>query len=161
MERKVLIAYFSYEGNTRRIAEKIQRATGGDLFEIRPARAYSDDYDTMERQARMEAKNGVRPALAEQPHNMAQYDTVFIGTPNWFNKVAPPAATFLADNDFSGKTVAPFCTHGGNGSLRVAADLGKYIPEARILECLDIYGNGGTKADAAVGDWLRRIGVES
>ena len=154
MDKKILIAYFSYEGHTRRIAEKIQQITGGNLFEIRPAQAYSVDYDTTERQARQEVKNGFRPVLVEQPQDMIQYDTVFIGTPNWFNKIAPAAASFLTDNDFSDKTVVPFCTHGGNGAARVAMDLRGYLPGVQISECLSIYGDGGQNVEEEVQKWL-------
>lgn len=157
MDKKILIAYFSYEGHTRGIAEKIQRITGGDLFEIRPEQAYSTDYDMTERQARQEVKNGFRPVLAEQPQDMAQYDTVFIGTPNWFNKIAPAVASFLAEHDFSGKTVVPFCTHGGNGATRVAADLRNYLPDVQIAGCLDILEDGGRGADAKVQEWIDAI----
>lgn len=157
MDKKILIAYFSYEGHTRGIAEKIQRITGGDLFEIRPEQAYSTDYDTTERQARQEVKNGFRPVLAEQPQDMAQYDTIFIGTPNWFNKIAPAVASFLGEHDFSGKTVVPFCTHGGNGAARVAADLRNYLPDVQIAECLDILEDGGRGADAKVQEWIDAI----
>lgn len=157
MDKKILIAYFSYEGHTRGIAEKIQRITGGDLFEIRPEQAYSTDYDTTERQARQEVKSGFRPVLAEQPQDMAQYDTIFIGTPNWFNKIAPAVASFLAEHDFSGKTVVPFCTHGGNGTARVAADLRNYLPDVQIAGCLDILEDGGRSADAKVQEWIDSI----
>lgn len=95
--------------------------------------------------------------LAEQPQDMAQYDTVFIGTPNWFNKVAPAVASFLADNDFSGKTVVPFCTHGGNGAARVAADLHNYLPDTQVVDCLDILEDGGGKAETKIQEWIEKI----
>jgi flavodoxin len=95
--------------------------------------------------------------LAEQPQDMAQYDTIFIGTPNWFNKIAPAVASFLAENDFSGKTVVPFCTHGGNGAARVAADLRNYLPDVQIAGCLDILEDGGRSADAKIQEWIERI----
>lgn len=161
MNEKILIAYFSYEGHTRRIAEKIRISTGGDLFEIRPAQAYSSDYDTAERLARQQVRDGVCPELAELPHNMTAYDTVFIGTPNWFDRIAPAVATFLTEHDFSGKRVVPFCTHGGNGAARVAKDLGRYIPDAQIAECLDIYGDGGRDADGKIRDWLHKTAFGS
>lgn len=157
MDKKILIAYFSYEGHTRGIAEKIQRITGGDLSEICPEQAYSADYDTTERQARQEVKNGFRPVLAEQPQDMAQYDTVFIGTPNWFNKVAPAVASFLTDNDFLDKIVVPFCTHGGNGVARVATDLRSYLPDVQVAECLDILEDGGNDVDNKVRRWVEMI----
>lgn len=157
MDKKILIAYFSYEGHTRGIAEKMQRITGGELFEIRPQQTYSSDYDTTERQARQEVKNGGRPVLAKQPQDMTQYDTVFIGTPNWFNKVAPAVASFLIGNDFSDKTVVPFCTHGGNGAARVATDLRGYLPGVQIAECLDILEDGGNDVDNKVRRWVEMI----
>ena len=156
MDKKVLTAYFSYEGHTRKIAEKICRITGGDLFEIRPAQAYCTDYNKTERQARQEVKDGFRPVLAQKPQDMTQYDIVFVGTPNWFNKVAPAVASFLAGNDFSGKTVVPFCTHGGNGVSRVVTDLRGYIPNVRVAECLDIFGDGGPEADGKIRRWIEK-----
>lgn len=158
MSKKILIAYFSYTEHTREIAKKIQAVIGGDLFEIRPAKAYSDDYDIAERQARKESKDGFLPDLAEIPDNLADYDTIFIGTPNWFNKVASPVATFLADNDFTGKTIAPFCTHGGDSAARVSADLGKYLGGSHLIECLDLYEDGGRDADGKIREWLNRNG---
>lgn len=158
MSKNFLIAFFSYTEHTRKIAKKIQAVTGGDLFEIRPAQAYADDYDTTERQARKEAKEGFLPGLAEVPVNLADYDTFFIGTPNWFNKAAPPVATFLADNDFTGKTIVPFCTHGGNGAARVSADIGKYLGASHLMECLDLYEDGGRDADGKIREWLKRNG---
>lgn len=156
MGKKVLTAYFSYEGHTRKIAEKICRITGGDLFEIRPAQAYCTDYNKTERQARQEVKDGFRPVLAQKPQDMTQYDIVFVGTPNWFNKVAPAVASFLAGNDFSGKTVVPFCTHGGNGVSRVVTDLRGYIPNVHVAECLDIFGDGGPEADGKIRKWIEK-----
>lgn len=156
MDKKVLTAYFSYEGHTRKIAEKICRITGGDLFEIRPAQAYCTDYNKTERQARQEVKDGFRPVLAQKPQDMTQYDIVFVGTPNWFNKVAPAVASFLAGNDFSGKTVVPFCTHGGNGVSRVVTDLRGYIPNVHVAECLDIFGDGGPEADGKIRKWIEK-----
>jgi putative flavodoxin len=156
MDKKVLTAYFSYEGHTRKIAEKICRITGGDLFEIRPAQAYCTDYNKTERQARQEVRNGFRPVLAQKPQDMTQYDIVFVGTPNWFNKVAPAVASFLAGNDFSGKTVVPFCTHGGNGVSRVVTDLRGYIPNVHVAECLDIFGDGGPEADGKIRKWIEK-----
>lgn len=156
MDKKVLTAYFSYEGHTRKIAEKICRITGGDLFEIRPAQAYCTDYNKTERQARQEVKDVFRPVLAQKPQDMTQYDIVFVGTPNWFNKVAPAVASFLAGNDFSGKTVVPFCTHGGNGVSRVVTDLRGYIPNVHVAECLDIFGDGGPEADGKIRKWIEK-----
>ena len=109
---KTLIAYFSYQGHTRQLAQHIQKATDGTLFEIKPAQAYPDDYDTCEAQAKKETREGYQPGLAEKC-DIAPYSTILLGTPNWFNTMAPPVAAFLAAHDFTGKTILPFCTNGG------------------------------------------------
>ena len=86
---KTLIAYFSYQGHTRQLAQHIQKATDGTLFEIKPAQAYPDDYDTCEAQAKKETREGYQPELAEKC-DIAPYSTILLGTPNWFNTMAPP-----------------------------------------------------------------------
>ena len=81
----ILIAYFSYTGHTKGIARQIQALTGGDLFEIRPAIPYPQDYDTAERQGRRETRDGYHPPLAEPSPDLSGYDALLLGTPNWFN----------------------------------------------------------------------------
>lgn len=112
-----LIAYFSYTGHTKGIAQQMRDITGGTLFEIRPATPYDQDYDTTERQGCKETRDGYRPPLAVQA-GLSACDTILLGTPNWFNTVAPPVATFLAGSDFTGKTIVPFVTNGGGGIFR-------------------------------------------
>lgn len=154
-----LIAYFSYTGHTKGIAKQLQGLTGGILFEIKPAAPYSEDYDTTERQGRKETRDGYRPPLAEMPANLASYDTVLLGTPNWFNTVAPPIASFLADSDMSGKRIALFCTNGGGGPGHTVADIQAACKDAEILDSINIYEDGGGKAKGQLADWLKRIGV--
>lgn len=152
----ILIAYFSYTEHTRGIANQVQSLAGGDLFEIRPAEAYSADYDTTERQARKETRDGYHPPLAEQVKDLVSYDAILLGTPNWFNTVASPVATFLADNDFSGKKIAVFCTNGGGGLGHIPADVKKLAPGAEVMESLNLYEDGGADAGKKIGDWLKK-----
>ena len=112
---KILIAYYSWSGHTKKVAEAIQNEIGGDLFEIQPETAYSDDYKTVVDQAKKEINEGYRPALKNNVANIAQYDIVFIGSPNWWGTIAPVVSTFVEQNDLSGKTVVPFITHGSGG----------------------------------------------
>ena len=151
-----LIAYFSYTGHTKGIAQQLQELTGGTLFEIKPATPYSDDYDTTERQGRKETKDGYRPELAAE---LASYDTILLGTPNWFNTVAPPVASFLADSDLSGKKIALFCTNGGGGLGHTVADIRAICKDAEILDSINIYEDGGSGARGNLSDWLKKIGV--
>lgn len=126
---KVLIAYFSWSGNTRTAAEYIQKATGGTLFEIKPLKAYPDDYDECVDQAKKECRDGFKPELASKVDQMDQYDVIFVGSPNWWGTMAPPVATFLTSYDFKGKTVIPFFTHGGGGVQNCERDAHQLCPD--------------------------------
>ena len=102
---RVLIAYYSWGGNTKYAAAQIQRATGGTLFEIKPVKPYPSEYRECTVQARKEIQEGVRPELAAKVEDMGKYDVIFIGSPNWWSTIAPPVASFLASYDLYGKTV--------------------------------------------------------
>ena len=146
MKRNILIAYFSYQGHTRRVAEQVNEAAGGTLFEIRPRQSYSDDYATTAAQGNKETREGVQPELAEKCKDFDSFDTVILGTPNWFNTIAPPVATFLDQNDFYGKTIVPFCTNGGGGLGHVVTNIKKFATGATALDCLVLYQDGGADA---------------
>ena len=120
---KILIAYYSYSGNTKEVAEAIQKEIGGDLFEIKAEGTYPDEYRPMTEQAKKEIDAGFRPKLTTSVADMAQYDIVFIGSPNWWGTITPQVSSFLESYDLSGKTVIPFVTHGGGGQQNTIADL--------------------------------------
>ena len=82
---RVLVAYYSWGGNTRFAAEKIQQLTGGTLFEIKPADPYPSDYNACVEQAKRECRSGFKPALASKVENFDRYDVIFVGTPNWWS----------------------------------------------------------------------------
>lgn len=154
-----LIAYFSYTGHTKGIAQQIQALTGGDLFEIRPSAPYSQDYSTAERQGRKETRDGVRPPLAEAAPDLSGYDAILLGTPNWFNTVAPPVATFLAENGFEDKSIALFCTNGGGGLGQIPSHIKAQCKNVNLLESLNLYEDGGAGAKAKIADWLKKNGL--
>jgi len=154
-----LIVYYSRSGNTRRIAHLIQREIGGTVHEIQPAVPYPRSYDAVVDQAGEEIQAGYRPALQTKLDHTEAYDTVFVGSPNWWNTIAPPVATFLSEYDLAGKTIVPFCTHGGGGLGRIGRDIAKLCPQSTILSSFEIYGSGRGDAQAKVSAWLRRIGM--
>ena len=127
---RVLIAYYSWGGNTKYAAAQIQRATGGTLFEIKPVKPYPSEYRECTVQARKEIQEGVRPELAAKVEDMGKYDVIFIGSPNWWSTIAPPVASFLASYDLSGKTVIPFATSGGSGIEKAERSLKSHCPQA-------------------------------
>ena len=131
---RVLVAYYSWGGNTRFAAEKIQQLTGGTLFEIKPADPYPSDYNACVEQAKRECRSGFKPALASKVENFDRYDVIFVGTPNWWSTMAPPVLTFLTSSDFRGKTVIPFVTHGDNGFSRTISTIQSLQPDAVVLD---------------------------
>jgi flavodoxin len=107
----------------------------------------------------VEIRAGHRPALESALDDVESYDTVFVGSPNWWNTLAPPVATFLSEHDLSGKTVVPFCSHGGGGLGSVAADVAELCPRSTVLRSFHVYGSGGIDAQARVAAWLRQLGM--
>lgn len=154
---KILVAYYSYSGNTRFAAEQIQKDTGGTLFEIKPVKPYPADYNACVELAKREINAGVKPELAEKVKEFDKYDVIFVGTPNWWSTMAPPVLTFLSSYDFSGKTIIPFVTHGGGGMARCENDMRKACPKA-------VFGKGGAfsgrsikEAGTALARWVDEV----
>ncbi len=127
---KILVAYFSATGSTRAVAETVASHTGGVLFEIVPVDAYTSDdlnYNSASSRVSLEHNDDERQVeLAEgTPDNWSDYDVVFIGYPIWWGGAAFPVETFVRVNDFTGKTVIPFCTSASSGLGSSAANLEK------------------------------------
>jgi len=159
MKSSILIVYYSHSGNTEKIANFIGRQTGGDMLPIQPEEAYPISYNAVVEQAKKEIQAGYHPAVKTRIPNLDVYDTIFVGSPNWWSTIAPPVATFLSQNDLSGKNIAPFCTHGGGGLGKVAKDIAKLCPGSTILDSFEIYGDGGGAAQAKLSAWLEKIKV--
>lgn len=129
---KALVAYFSWSGATRGLAETIAKATGADLFEVNPVPRYTRDYNVVMSQGREEVRSGFRPVIDESGLDLDKYDTVFIGTPDWWGTMAPPIASLLENHDWAGKVIMPFCTHGGGGKGSAERDMRKMCPGADV-----------------------------
>lgn len=116
--KKVLVAYFSATGNTRKLAECLSKAIGSDLFEIKPNEIYTEaDLNWRDKASRSSLEmndSAARPKIAETVGNMNEYDTVFVGFPIWWYTAPRIINTFLESYDFSGKTVIPFATSGSS-----------------------------------------------
>lgn len=110
---KSVILYYSYGGNTRRIAKTISRAIGADLAEIQPMQPYIGSYDQVVEQGQDEVDRGYMPAIQPMDVDLTAYDTVILGTPVWWYTFAPAMKTFLHQADLQGKHVYAFATNGG------------------------------------------------
>ena len=128
----ILIAYFSYTGNTEEVAQIIAEYTGGTLAEIQRA----EEYEDLQEEAEAEILDGVHPEITMSVDSIEEYDTIFVGYPIWWDEAPAMIATFLAENDFSGKTIIPFCTSSSDdigNSLHIFSEL---CPDAEIAEGL-------------------------
>ena len=139
-EGKTLVVYFSATGNTERVAEMIAEATGGDLFKLEPVDPYTDedlDYnDDNSRTSREYADESLRNVelVAATVEDFSAYKNIFVGYPIWWAEPAWPVNSFVELNDFTGKTVIPFCTSGGSGLGRSGEMLAEMAGSGEWLE---------------------------
>ncbi|MDE5994045.1 MAG: flavodoxin [Oscillospiraceae bacterium] len=154
---KTLVVYFSATGNTKDVAQYIASATNGDLFELVPVKPYSaKDLGWSDKESRVVYEHNNPSArnvalVAETVENFAEYDTVFIGYPIWWGIAAWPVDTFIKANDFTGKTVIPFCTSASSGLgesgelLKKEAGTGNWLEGKR-------FSSGASKTEVA--EWV-------
>jgi flavodoxin len=154
-----LVAYFSRSGNTRVVAGLIQRARGADLFEIRPARPYPDDYLATVEQARQERDSGYEPALETRVPELGAYDTVYLGFPIWGESAPPVIRSFLSAHDLAGKIVVPFVTHGGYGLGNSQTVLATHAPKANLRRAFAMEADQERRTMNLVNEWFDEIGA--
>src|SRR5574344_2000710 len=153
----ILIVYYSLFHNTANLALEIAVQTGGTLRELIPDTNYSFEYNTAAKELRDQISRGFCPKLISGNEPIDGYETVFIGSPNWFKTLAPPVMSFLRLNDFTGKTIIPFCTHGGGGFGQIANDIAKECPKSIILPGIAV---NGTVISEEVMHWLTMLEYE-
>ena len=130
---KVAVVYFSWSGNTRFAAETIAKKAGADLFEIKAETPYNSDFHKCCDEAKPECYNKkLRPIKPIEGLDLAKYDVVLVGTPNWWGTMAPPVRTWATQSKaaLKGKTVCLFQTHGGGGMQRVGKDFAEVVGDA-------------------------------
>ena len=135
---KVAVVYFSWspDGNTRFAAQTIAAKTGAKIFEIKAEKPYSADYRACTQEARPECKGKqLRPIRKIEGLDLAQYDVIFVGTPNWWGTMAPPVRTFVTQNAaaLKSKTVCLFQTNGGGGMQRCGKEFAELVPDSKVL----------------------------
>ena len=161
MNKKVLIAYFSWSDNTKHIAEEIQSKTGADMFRIETAIPYPSDYnETAYGVAKKQHDENILPELKDNG-DVSNYDVIFVGTPAWWYTMAPAVKTFLTENDFTGKTIIPFTTHGGGGGYHIPDDMANLAKGANVIKNqLVIYGKGNSGTGEEIDKWLAEIKIK-
>ena len=144
------------KGNTERVAEFIQKAVGGDLFEVEPVRAYSASYMTCIKEAQAEQRAGERPAVKTLPESLDGYDTIFIGYPNWWGTMPMFLFTVLDAFDWTGKKIVPFCTNEGSGMGGSEKELKKICKGAVVAPGLSIHGAEAAQSESRVAVWAKK-----
>lgn len=182
-ENRILIAYFTWAdntavdnpdaidvdastsasllppGNIAQMASWIQKEIGGDLFSIKVAEPYPDDYDECLERAADEKAENARPALTEQVQNIADYDTVFIGYPNWWYTAPMAVFSFIEENNLSGKRVVLFCSHGTGGLASSVRDITDALPEVSVeTNVIGIEREDIPDSQNRIKQWLQEIG---
>lgn len=155
----IMVAYFSKTGNTETVANMIAEQTGADLFKVETVDAYPDDYNETVDIARTEQDNNARPALSTHVENMDQYDVIFVGYPNWWGTMPMAMFTFLEEYDLSGKTIIPFCTHGGSALGSSESDIAALSPNSERLDGLAVSGSRAESAEEDVAAWIEELGI--
>lgn len=183
---KILIAYFSYgenaefsddvdasasasiqmlngkvTGNTGLIADYIAKAAGGDLFSIITKEKYPSSYDETVDIGQAEKNNNVKPEIANHIDNLDDYDTIFIGFPNWWYGMPMVMYSFFDEYDFSGKTIIPFCTSGGSAFSDAISEMKSLEPNAEVMDDgLHIGASSASGAEKQVQEWVNRLNIK-
>lgn len=170
-QEKVLIVFFSHAGenydvgnvkvgNTKLVADEIQRLTGGDEFEIVAEKSYDMPYSALTKLAKEESEKNEKPTFKGEVKDMDQYTTVFVGGPIWWGTYPQVMFTFFDKYDLNGKTVIPFSTHEGSGLGSVVSDLKQLYPDANFKTAFSIYGHECRKDMSKVDKWLKELGYK-
>ena len=144
------------KGNTERVAEYIQKAVGGDLFEIETVKKYAKDYMLCTEEAKEELRQNARPELKHMLTDISKYDNIVVAGPCWWGTYPCAVFTQLEKLDFTGKKVFPVMTHEGSGLAGAPAALKKYCKGATVGEGLAVQGACVTKSESTITAWAKK-----
>ncbi len=153
----VLVSNGTTLGNIEFMAGIIQRETGADSYRIVEQNAYPCNHEPLIDQAQQEQRNHDRPSIVGQLPDLSGYDVIFLGYPNWWGDMPMILYTFLDNVDLSGKTVIPFCVHGGSGFSGTVQTLQEMEPNANIIDELTISRNSIAGAEQEIVNWVNSI----
>lgn len=157
---KMLVAYFSANGVTAKVAKRLAEETGAGLFEIEPEVPYTDaDLNWQDKNSRSSVEmndRGSRPAIRSKVEDMGQYDVVFVGFPVWWYREPSIIDSFMEAYDFSGKTVVPFATSGGSPVGDAGKNMQALAPGAKVLAGKRFAANASGKEVRA---WAEGLGI--
>lgn len=158
---RILIAFYTYSGSTGKLAEELQRQTGGTLTRLYPSQPYPSRFPELLEQVRREIHSHHYPRLLPVSESPAGYDIVFVGTSNWCGSIAPPLAAWLRQHGgLAGKTVLPFYSHCGGEPGDIAGAVRSLCPKAQVAPAFAACPDEDDLA-AKLDAWLTACGVLS
>ena len=157
MAAKNLILFYSWSGNTAKMAKMIQEKVGGDLFAVKTVKPYSAKYALCVAQAGKEKLTRSYRELVALPENLADYDCVYVGAPVWYGGWAFPMLSCLKKIDLAGKNLLPFCTHGGGGGASLKGKLEALQPKAKVFNSFITVKDGGANLSKDIDAWLEKV----
>lgn len=143
-------------GNTEVAAGIIEKLTDAKMFKIEQMQPYSKDYNECIAQAQADQKRDARPELKSYPETLEDYDTIYLGFPNYWGTMPMAVFTFLEHFDFSGKRIRPFCTHEGSGLGNGIKDIQRLCPDAKIEKGLAIHGGSVERSERDIEKWIKQ-----
>lgn len=153
--KKALVVYFSYGGQTAKVAKAVQEAAKADIFEVKTVTPYPQGYHDCVNYAKDEKARNFHPEIQGNVPNIKDYDVVYMGFPIWWYDAPMAMYTFIDKHDLSGKTVVSFCTSGGSPISESTSGLRKALPNSKFVEGLRFYPND----TAAVNKWVESLNL--
>ncbi len=141
-------------GNTEIASDIIKELCGADIFKIEQEKPYSKKYNDCINEAKADRRANARPKLKSNLESIDDYDTIYLGFPNYWGTMPMAVFTFLESFDFSGKTIKPFCTHEGSGMGNSVSDIKKLCPNANVQSGLAIYGSSVNRTKSDIERWI-------
>lgn len=157
-KKNILVAYYSWGGNTKAVGDYIAQKLGADVHQIQTVKPYPTDYDSCVAVVGKQGK-AYEPELNPTLLDITDYDIIFVGTPCWWSNISNPLRSFLHQHSFKGKTVIPFMTNGTSG--KKLQDVKKLCPDANVLDGFSIYNryqvDTKTNTPDNMGNWKEEV----
>ena len=154
---RAIILCYSRTGNTLRLARALQKETNAELVVIEPKEPYAESYNAMTHVARDEKQRRARREIKTAVPDLADYDTVYLGTPYWWGGMAVPMWTFVSDHPMAGKTIRPFFTSGSSSPDGAMKELKELCPQAALAECFHADSGSLATAETDIAVWAKGL----
>lgn len=157
---KKIVVYFSYTGNTKKIAESISKKLNCDILEIKPEVPYSTDYQTVVDQEQNNETAKKTPNIQKIDKDISKYDEIILGSPVWWYTIAPVIRTFLKENDLTGKTIKPFATNAG-WLGQTFKEIERLCPNSNVEDEMNIvfesYSDNLVTSPDEIDSWMEKL----